>query len=80
MNVYYERRGDVAVLQIDNPPVNGLSHAMRRGIADGLERALDDAAGQGRSSSPAPARCSPAAPTSASSTRRPRWPSPTCCS
>ena len=45
MNVYYEvRSGGVAVIQVDNPPVNGLSHAMRSGIAQGIERALDDAA------------------------------------
>jgi 3-hydroxyacyl-CoA dehydrogenase len=42
MNVYYEVRGGVAVIQIDNPPVNGLSHAMREGIVHGLERALAD--------------------------------------
>jgi 3-hydroxyacyl-CoA dehydrogenase len=44
MNVYYEVRSGVAMIQIDNPPVNGLSHAMREGILLGLERALDDAA------------------------------------
>jgi 3-hydroxyacyl-CoA dehydrogenase len=42
MTAHYEVRGDVAVLQIDNPPVNGLSAATRKGIVDGLERALDD--------------------------------------
>ena len=42
MTTHYERRGDVAVLQIDNPPVNGLGHATRRSLVDGLERALDD--------------------------------------
>ncbi|MGB3427122.1 MAG: 3-hydroxyacyl-CoA dehydrogenase NAD-binding domain-containing protein [Burkholderiaceae bacterium] len=44
MTTHYERRGDVAVLQIDNPPVNGLGHPTRRTLAEGLERALDDAA------------------------------------
>jgi 3-hydroxyacyl-CoA dehydrogenase len=44
MTTHYERRGDVAVLQIDHPPVNGLSHATRKALADGLERALDDGA------------------------------------
>ncbi len=48
MNVHFEVRaaGDpgVAVIQIDHPPVNGLSHEVRRGIADGLERAQDDPA------------------------------------
>jgi len=44
MTTHYERRGDVAVLQIDNPPVNGLGHATRKAMIDGLERALDDSA------------------------------------
>jgi 3-hydroxyacyl-CoA dehydrogenase len=44
MTTHYERRGTTAVLQIDNPPVNGLGHATRKALADGLERALDDAA------------------------------------
>ncbi len=44
MTTYYERRGDVAVLQIDHPPVNGLSHATRKALADGAERAFDDPA------------------------------------
>ena len=44
MTTHYERRGQVAVLQIDNPPVNGLGHATRKALLDGLERALDDAA------------------------------------
>jgi 3-hydroxyacyl-CoA dehydrogenase len=42
MKVYFERRGDVAVLQIDNPPVNGLNLAMRRGVVAGLQRARND--------------------------------------
>jgi len=42
MKVYFERRGEVALLQIDNPPVNGLNLAMRRGIAGGLQRARND--------------------------------------
>jgi 3-hydroxyacyl-CoA dehydrogenase len=42
MKVYFERRGEVAVLQIDNPPVNGLNLAMRRGIAGCLQRARND--------------------------------------
>ncbi len=44
MTTHYERRGEVAVLQIDNPPVNGLGHVTRKALLDGLERALDDAA------------------------------------
>ena len=44
MTTRYERRGNVAVLQIDNPPVNGLGHVTRRTLAEGLEQALDDSA------------------------------------
>ncbi|MFN3938833.1 MAG: enoyl-CoA hydratase-related protein [Gemmobacter sp.] len=44
--VGYERRGGVAVLVIDNPPVNALGAAVRKGLAAGLERALADAAVQ----------------------------------
>jgi 3-hydroxyacyl-CoA dehydrogenase len=34
--VTVETHGDVAVLSINNPPVNALSHALRSGLADGL--------------------------------------------
>jgi 3-hydroxyacyl-CoA dehydrogenase len=44
MTTHYERRGQVAVLQIDSPPINGLGYATRKALLDGLERALDDAA------------------------------------
>ncbi|MDQ6628686.1 MAG: 3-hydroxyacyl-CoA dehydrogenase NAD-binding domain-containing protein [Pseudomonadota bacterium] len=44
MSANYEVRGDVAVITLDNPPVNGLGYETRRGIADALTRALDDAA------------------------------------
>ncbi|HEX7440463.1 MAG TPA: 3-hydroxyacyl-CoA dehydrogenase NAD-binding domain-containing protein [Caldimonas sp.] len=40
MSATYEVRGDVAVISLNNPPVNGLGYDTRRGIADGLERAL----------------------------------------
>jgi 3-hydroxyacyl-CoA dehydrogenase len=39
----YAVHGDVAVITLDNPPVNGLGHELRLGIVDGLERALADA-------------------------------------
>jgi 3-hydroxyacyl-CoA dehydrogenase len=42
--VEYETKGDIAVLALANPPVNALSQAVCRGIKDGLERALADAA------------------------------------
>jgi 3-hydroxyacyl-CoA dehydrogenase len=44
MGASYEVRGDVAVISLDNPPVNGLGYDTRRGIVDGLDRALADAA------------------------------------
>jgi len=44
MSATYEVRGDVAVITLSNPPVNGLGYETRRGIADGLERAANDAA------------------------------------
>jgi 3-hydroxyacyl-CoA dehydrogenase len=39
MSATYEVRGDVAVISLNNPPVNGLGYETRRGIAEGLERA-----------------------------------------
>ncbi|MDP3083964.1 MAG: 3-hydroxyacyl-CoA dehydrogenase NAD-binding domain-containing protein [Rubrivivax sp.] len=44
MSASYEVRGNVAVITLDNPPVNGLGYDTRRGITDGLARALADAA------------------------------------
>lgn len=40
--VSYEERDDVAVLWLDNPPVNGLGDTTRAGIHAGLERAFKD--------------------------------------
>ena len=44
MTATYQAHGDIAVITLDNPPVNGLGHATRSGIVDGVQRALDDAA------------------------------------
>jgi 3-hydroxyacyl-CoA dehydrogenase len=38
----YASHGDIAVITMDNPPVNGLGHALRTGIVDGLRQALAD--------------------------------------
>ncbi len=46
MGAHYEVRGNVAVITLDNPPVNGLGYDTRVGIATGVERALADAAVQ----------------------------------
>lgn len=40
--VSYEQRADIAVLWLDNPPVNGLGDTTRAGIHAGLTRAFDD--------------------------------------
>jgi len=44
MSANYELRGNVAVITLDNPPVNGLGHATRLGIVNGLGKAVADAA------------------------------------
>jgi len=44
MGANYEVRGDVAVVTLDNPPVNGLGLATRQAIAAGVEQAWADAA------------------------------------
>lgn len=41
--ISYELRGDVAVLKAQNPPVNALSHAVRQGLADAMDRAESEA-------------------------------------
>ena len=42
--VRYEVRGDVAVIRLANPPVNGLGDTIRTGISAGIAAAHDDAA------------------------------------
>jgi 3-hydroxyacyl-CoA dehydrogenase len=42
MTAHYEVRGDIAVIQLDNPPVNGLNHASRKGVVEGVRRANAD--------------------------------------
>jgi len=44
MTAQYRVEDGVAVVAIDNPPVNGLGHATRLGIAEGIARALADPA------------------------------------
>jgi 3-hydroxyacyl-CoA dehydrogenase len=46
MSASYEVRDGVAVIALNNPPVNGLSFETRRAIADGLNKAQADAAVQ----------------------------------
>jgi 3-hydroxyacyl-CoA dehydrogenase len=40
--VHYEKKNDVALLTIDNPPVNPLSSGVRQGLHDGVRQALGD--------------------------------------
>ena len=42
MTTRYEVRDGVAILTLDNPPVNGLSYALRVAFAEGLEKANAD--------------------------------------
>jgi 3-hydroxyacyl-CoA dehydrogenase len=44
MSATYESRGSVAVITLNNPPVNGLGYETRKGITDGLDRAATDPA------------------------------------
>ena len=44
MTAQYQVHGDIAVITLSNPPVNGLGIATRLGIADGLSRANADTA------------------------------------
>jgi len=44
MSADYEIKGVIAVITMNNPPVNGLGHATRSGIFDGLKKALADSA------------------------------------
>ena len=44
MTTDYKVHGDVAVISMNNPPINGLGYATRAGIADGLAKANADAA------------------------------------
>ncbi len=46
MTAHYQVQGDIALITLDNPPVNGLGHSTRVGIADGMAKALADAAVQ----------------------------------
>ena len=42
MSSPYERHGNVAVITLDNPPVNGLGLALRSAIVDGINAAQAD--------------------------------------
>ncbi len=44
MSTGYALHGTVAVITLDNPPVNGMNHAVRKAIVEGVDRAQADAA------------------------------------
>ncbi|MDB5854214.1 MAG: 3-hydroxyacyl-CoA dehydrogenase [Herminiimonas sp.] len=44
MTAEYQVNGDVAVITLNNPPVNGLGHATRTAIVSGVMKAIDDPA------------------------------------
>ena len=46
MTAHYKVHGSVAVISLDNPPVNGLGMATRRAVTDALQKANADAAVQ----------------------------------
>lgn len=43
IHTQYQLHGAVAVITLDNPPVNGLGHELRSGIVTGINQALTDA-------------------------------------
>ena len=44
MSASYEVRGAIAVITLNNPPVNGLGYETRKAVAEAVEKAEDDAA------------------------------------
>jgi len=41
--IQYSTRGTVGIISVNSPPVNALSHGVRKGISDGLDQAAADA-------------------------------------
>lgn len=41
-HTHYETHQNIAVIRLDNAPVNGLSHAVRKGVVDGIRQAEAD--------------------------------------
>ena len=40
--VHYKVQGNIAIMIVDNPPVNPLSSGVRQGLTDGINQALTD--------------------------------------
>ena len=45
--VNYKIEGNIAILEVDNPPVNPLSNGVRKGLADSINKANVDGAIEG---------------------------------
>ena len=44
--VSYERKENIGIITVDNPPVNALSQAVRAGLSDCLKEALNDSSAE----------------------------------
>ncbi|MCX7219292.1 MAG: enoyl-CoA hydratase/isomerase family protein, partial [Burkholderiales bacterium] len=44
MSAEYQVKGNIAVITLNNPPVNGLGHASRAAVVEGMQQALQDEA------------------------------------
>ena len=42
--VQYGVSENIAIVTLDNPPINALGHEMRRGIVEGIQKAIADSA------------------------------------
>ena len=42
MSADYQQQGDIAIISMNNPPVNGLGLSTRLGIVHALQQALDN--------------------------------------
>lgn len=78
MTAQYQVHGDVAVITLNNPPVNGLGFATRVGITDGLTQANADAAVKSIVITGAGKAFSGGADIKEFGSPR-RWPNPICC-
>jgi hypothetical protein len=78
MTAQYQVSGDVAVITMDNPPVNGLGFETRMAVAKGLDAAQADPVVKAIVLTGAGKAFSAAGPTSKSSARPRLWPNPIC--
>ena len=44
--VHYKVQDNIAIMTVDNPPVNPLSSGVRQGLTDGINQALADEIGR----------------------------------